>query len=156
MPEQLKNLLDKIHKEGIKAAQEKASQIEAEAQLKADKIVNNAKKQARSIIEDANLNADKLQESAKASIKQAARNLMISVKSEILSLFDKIVKARVADSLSDKQLASILGKIIDKYIAKNAQAADVKVLLKKSDLEKLKGSFITRLKKKFKDVDKNS
>ena len=67
------------------------------------------------------------------------------------SLFDKIIKVRVADSLTDKQLALILGKAIDKYIENNAQASNVKVLLKKADLDKLRGSFIARLKKKFKD-----
>ena len=86
MPEQLKDLLNKIHKEGIKAAEEKTRQIENEAQLKAQKIVNDAKKQAQVILEDAKLDAEKMKESAEASIKQAARNLMISVKNEILAL----------------------------------------------------------------------
>jgi len=151
MPEQLKDLLDKIKNEGIRAAEDKARQIESDAKKNADKIINDAKKQAQNIIDDANAEAKKLRESGEASLEQAVRNLLLSVKNEIKLLFEKVIAAKVSGVLSDRQLGSIISKVIEKYVERKAQVVDIKVLLRKSDLDKLKNTFISGLKTKLKE-----
>lgn len=151
MPEQLQDLLNKIQNEGIKAAEDKAAQIEEQAKQAAGKIIDQAKKEARKIVEDAKAQAQKAKESGEASIKQAARNLMLSLKEEIQKTFNKIISKDISKSLSVEELGSILSKIIEKYIEKDTQTSDIKVLLKKEDLENLKSTFISKLKDKFKE-----
>ncbi|MFC1675343.1 hypothetical protein ACFL1K_05620 [Candidatus Omnitrophota bacterium] len=48
MVEELKGLIEKINREGIKAAQGKAVEIEADARRKAERIVDDAGRQAES------------------------------------------------------------------------------------------------------------
>ncbi|MBM3247824.1 MAG: hypothetical protein FJZ10_00130 [Candidatus Omnitrophica bacterium] len=151
MPEQLKDLLDKIKNEGIKAAEDKARQIESEAKKNADRIVSEAKRQAQDMIDGAKQEAEKLKESGEASLQQAARNLLLSVKNEIKLLFEKVISAKVSGVLSDRQLGSIISKVIEKYIERKAPVVDIKVLLRKSDLDKLKNTFISGLKTKLKE-----
>lgn len=151
MAEQLKDLLDKIKNEGIKAAEDKSRQIESDAKKNADKIISDAKKQAQNMIEDAKIEAEKLMENGEASLQQAARNLMLSVKNEIKTLFEKVIAAKVSGVLSDRQLGSIISKVIEKYIERKAHVSDLKVLLRKSDLDKLKNTFIAGLKTKLKE-----
>jgi len=151
MPEQLKELLDKIKNEGIKAAEDKASQIESEAKAKAGRIISDAKRNAQEITNKAKQGAKKLQENGEASLKQAARDLMLAVKDDIRKLFDKIIASEVTKALSGEELSEILSEVIEKYIDKKAQVSDIAVLLKQEDLKKLKNTFIAKLKDKFKD-----
>ena len=151
MSEQLKNLLNKIKSEGIQAAEDRAREIESDAQKEAENIVGEAKKQAKKIIGDAKADTQKMKKSGEASLKQASRDLMLSVKNEIKKVFDKIIIAEVDNSLNTKELTSILNKLIEKYAQKNAQNSDIKVLLNKEDLKKLEDTFIAKLKTKFKE-----
>jgi len=58
MTEEIKDLISKIKNEGIKAAMEKSSEIELEAQALAEKIVKDAKAKAEKIIQDAEREAN--------------------------------------------------------------------------------------------------
>ena len=53
MAEQIKDLIEKINQEGIKAAEEKARQVEEAAKQKADEILAKAKLEAERIIAEA-------------------------------------------------------------------------------------------------------
>ena len=151
MPEQLKDLLEKIKSEGIQAAEEKARQIESNAQIQAKKIIADAKDKAETIIEQANTEARKAKENGEAVLQHAARDLMLAVKDQIRALFDKIIATNITATLTGKEFSSIIGQVIDKYIKKGKQSSDVTLLLSPGDLKKLKNTFIARFKEKFKD-----
>lgn len=151
MPEQLKDLLEKIKSEGIQVAEEKARQIESDAQRQAKKIIADAKDKAEMIVEEANDQARKAKESGEADLQHAARDLMLAVKDQIRALFDKIIATNITTTLTGKELSSIISQVINKYIKKGKQSSDVALLLSPGDLKELKNTFIAKFKEKFKD-----
>ncbi|MBU4590719.1 MAG: hypothetical protein KKG01_07325 [Candidatus Omnitrophica bacterium] len=151
MSEKLKGLLEKINQEGVKQAEEKAGVIETKARADAEKILRDAKIAAQKIIEDARTDAKKTKLSGETAIKQASRDLILALKDEIKKIFNKIVNIETIKAMSQENLAEILGELVENYIEKDGKTSDVKVLLKKEDLEKLKKSSISRLKDKLKD-----
>jgi V/A-type H+-transporting ATPase subunit E len=151
MPENLKGLLEKIHQEGIKSAEEKGRAIETQAQRGAEKIIEDARKEASRIIEDARSSAEKMKLAGEVALKHAGRDIILSVKKELGKMLDKIARVDISKALTGDELVRILGGMIEAYAAKEGMASDIRVLVKKDDLEKLKHSFAAKLKDKIKD-----
>ena len=151
MSEKLKELLEKINQEGVKGAEEKAMAIESKAKSDAEKIIQDARLEAQGIVEDAKDAAEKTKKSTEMALRQASRDMVLSLKDEIKKILDKIVAGETARAMSGKDMTDILEKLIEKYVEKNGKSSDIKVLLKKEDLEKLKDTFISRLKEHLKD-----
>ena len=152
MAERLKELLEKINQEGIQQAEKNKHNIESKAQSDAVKIIEDAKLEAKEIIENAKRQAKKTKESSEMAIKQAARDLILALKDEIKKILNKIIAVDIKKSIfSEKELSNILKDLIENYIEKKGASSDIKVLLKKDDLEKLKTGFISKLKESLKD-----
>lgn len=150
MPENLKGLLEKINQEGIKSAEEKAMVIEDKARLDAEKILKDAKKLADEIVEKAKTEADKTRISAELSVKQASRDLLLGLKEDIRKMLNKVIAAEIDKAMSGDETAKILAGLIERYIDKDGQSGDIKVLVKKEDLEKIRGAFMAKLKDRVK------
>ena len=150
MSENLKGLLEKINQEGIKSAEEKARVIEGTAGKNAEKILESARKLADEIIQKAKAEAEKTKAGADLSVKQASRDLLLGLKENIRKTLNKIIAGEINQALSSEEIAGILANLIDKYAEKNGKADDIKVLVKKEDLEKIKNTFISKIKDKVK------
>ncbi|MDP2980826.1 MAG: V-type ATP synthase subunit E family protein [Candidatus Omnitrophota bacterium] len=150
MSENLKGLLEKINQEGIKSAEEKARVIEDKAGKNAEKILGDARKLADEIIRKAKAEAEKTKASADLSVKQASRDLLLGLKEDIRKTLNKIIAGEINQALSNEEIAGILADLIDKYAEKNGKADDIKILVKKEDLEKIKNTFVSKLKDKVK------
>ncbi len=150
MSENLKGLLEKINQEGIKSAEEKAMVIEDKAGKNAEKILGDARKLADEIIRKAKAEAEKTKASADLSVKQASRDLLLGLKEDIRKTLNKIIAGEINQALSSEEIAGILAGLIDKYAEKNGKADDIKILVKKEDLEKIKNTFVSKLKDKIK------
>ncbi len=151
MAEKLKGLLEKINEEGVKQAEEKARAIELKAKNAAEKILKDARHQAQKIVEGAETEAEKTRETTEMALKQASRDLMLSLKDEIKKIFNKIIAGDTAKVMSGQDMAGILGDLIEGYIEGNGKSSDVAVLLKKEDLARLKETSITKLKQRLKE-----
>jgi len=150
MSENLKDLLEKINQEGIKSAEEKAKAIEDKAGKDAEKILGDTRKLADEIIRKAKIEAEKTKASANLSVKQASRDFLLGLKEDIRKTLNKIIAGEINKALSNEEIAGILADLIDKYAEKNGKAGDIKVLVKKDDLEKIKDTFMSKLKDKVK------
>lgn len=148
MAEDLKNLIEKINEEGIKAAENKAREIEDEARQRAKAIIERAERDGDKIIADAKREVVKMEKSGEAALKQAGRNLIISLKKEIASMLDRLILLRVRDELSPGAMAKIITSLIKNY--KGQDEGDIIVSLNKKDLEKMGKSFLAKLKEGIK------
>ncbi|MBU1061511.1 MAG: hypothetical protein KJ957_03910 [Candidatus Omnitrophica bacterium] len=151
MSEKLKGLLEKIKEEGIKKAEENARSIESKAKHDAERIIKDAKIKAERIVKDAEKTSEKTKETGELTLRQASRDLVLSLKDEIRKIFDNIIGAQINTAMSHENTAKILGKLIEGFLEKDGRSSDIKVLLKKEDLEELKSSFISKLKEGLKD-----
>lgn len=143
MAEEIKDLIAKIQQEGVKTAQEQAAKIKAQADADAQKVVSEAKTEARKIIEQASAQAKKQHESTQASLEQAGRDLLISLRKEINSMLERLIKTNLHQALTTEELAKIISSLI-----KNAQltgGSEIIISLSEHDKEKLEKSFLKQL-----------
>lgn len=126
---QIQDLVSSIRKDGIDAANAQAQSIISEAQEKAEKIVTDAKAEAKSIKEASEKEIGILKESAAISAEQAKRDAMLAFKTEVQAEFEKLLSARIADSLTDDALGRLIHAVltdedVSKYKAEVAQVSD--------------------------------
>jgi vacuolar-type H+-ATPase subunit E/Vma4 len=143
MPEDIKSLIEKIQKEGIQAADIKAKQIEAEAQDKAGAILKQANKEAGKIISQGQQEAKRNEESMRALLKQASRDMLISLRQEINEMLNRLITAGVQQALKPEELARIILAFIKEHGGKTEK--DIIISLAKKDIKELSG-FIQELK----------
>lgn len=148
MAEDIKSLIEKIQQEGIKVAEDKARAIEEEAFSQAKEIVKKAQAEAGHILAQAKDKNAKTEESTKEVIKQAGRDLLLSLRKEINAMLDKLIMARVNDALKPEELVKIINALIKDYHGKEKD--QIVISLKKEDSEKIENAFLNELKEEAK------
>ncbi|MDD5566170.1 MAG: hypothetical protein PHG31_04710 [Candidatus Omnitrophica bacterium] len=148
MAEDIRSLIEKIQKEGVNAAEEKARAIEEEAGRHAKEIVAQARKEAERTIAEAKDKVRKSQESAKISLQQAGRDLLLALREEIGAMLSRLVEAKVHESLTPHELAKIITFLIKEH--KEQEPSEIVLQLNKDDLKKLQEGLLGELKEGLK------
>ncbi|MCX5667919.1 MAG: V-type ATP synthase subunit E family protein [Candidatus Omnitrophica bacterium] len=143
MAEEIKELIEKIRSEGVRAGEDKARAIEFEAQKKARQIINDAEAEAKRILSDARESIRRSEESSRSSLKQAARDVVIGLKKEILAMLNKITLSRMHKALTIEETGKLIAHLLKECKAKDK--GDVVVSLKKEDADKLAGVLMSEL-----------
>jgi vacuolar-type H+-ATPase subunit E/Vma4 len=130
-------LIEKIRKEGIETARNKAKEIEAAAQNQVAQIIAQAKQDAKKIISEAEATAKKTQSSTAAALSQSARDMLLGLRKEIEAMLMRLVAQKVREALTPAEL----GKIIHACVKENAAKAKEEIIisLAKADAHKLEG-----------------
>ncbi len=145
MDVQLQELVDKIRKDGVDAAEAQASQIVSDARTKAAEIVAGARAEAEAIEKAARADAERLEKAAVASIRQSGRNILISFRDSVVSELSALVSSATGSAMSGEALKDLVPAAVKAWIA-NSGSADVSILLSPSDLAKLESTFKAALK----------
>lgn len=148
MSQQVQELIEKIKTEGLQAAEQKAQEIEQQAQTNARKIIEGAKQEAQQLIAQAKQEAQKIQTSTQTSLKQASRDMLISLRKEVGRILQGIVAAKVSDVLTAQHLASMITEVAKKAVEGDPAGLEVSVSAK--DLKELQDGFIAQLQKEVK------
>jgi V/A-type H+-transporting ATPase subunit E len=144
MAEDIKGLIEKIQQEGIKAAEDKAREIESAAKKEAEAIIKKAQADVNKLLAEAKEKIATEEKSSRTLLSQAGRDLLLSLRKEINALLDKIIQARVREALSAEEISKIIFSLIKDY--KGQDKEEIIVSLKKEDLEKLEKHFLGELK----------
>jgi V/A-type H+-transporting ATPase subunit E len=148
MADQIKELIEKINREGVQAAEEKARQIEQDARAKAGMILQKTEVQSKKMIEEAQDRIDSMQASSRAALQQAGRDLVLSLKQEISEMLERMIVADVSAALAPDALAMIITALVKEYC--RGQDTEVLVYLKEQDKRVLEGGFLNKLKGELK------
>jgi V/A-type H+-transporting ATPase subunit E len=143
MAEELRELLEKIKREGVDAAEEKARIIEDDARRRADIIIQNAGKEASRIAAEANNRIAAAEDGSRKALTQAARDTLISLRQEIASMLDRIITAHVHKALGAEELARMILTLVKE--AGCAGKEKTIISLRKEDLEKLEKTLFGEL-----------
>ena len=144
----LESLIAKIKKDGIDEAKKTSVEIIEKAKGEAKAIIEEAQAQAQNAKIKAETSALKLESNAKASLKQAARDLTLALKSELRVLFERVLKDNVGQALSPDFMRELIVKIVNKWPAKKDSGKEV--LANKVDKEKLEKLLLESLRKEAK------
>lgn len=143
MDVQLKELIETIKTEGVKEAEGKSAVIVEKAESRAKTIVDAAKKDAEKIVAEAKIEAAKFEASSKEALKQASRDLLLKMESQVQKLFDALVQKETETAFSGKVLEESIVTVIKGWGEK--ESTDIAVLLPESEYSKLEGSLKSRL-----------
>ena len=146
MPEELQSLLEKINEEGIKKAEETKSKIIGNAGIEAEKIVKDAKAKADDIVKKAQADANTVESRGDAAVRQAVRDIVISLRGELLNRFKSVVKEATADAMTPDLMGKIILEMVKNYNAKNPSGeADIELILAQKDIDAMEKLFKTSL-----------
>jgi len=148
MAMELDNLIQKIKQEGVREAKKKAEQIIQEAQEKAKTIIESAEEKKAAIIKEGKREAANLKRNGEEALRQASRDLLLSLRQRIIELFDNIVKSEISQTLSSSNLKEIIAKTIENF--KIDEGLNIEILLSKEDKNKLEETLLSSLKGQLK------
>lgn len=148
MAEEIRDLIEKINQEGIKAAEEKAQNIEAAAKQRADDILAQAGLEAEEMIAAAKDRIRREDEKGKILLAQAGRDLLLSLRKEINAMLGRIVVSDIQQALTPEALFKLLSEVVRNF--STGENSDITVLLNKEDLETLEKNFLYKLREETK------
>ncbi|MDR2499478.1 MAG: V-type ATP synthase subunit E [Treponema sp.] len=143
MDNQFQELIDKLKKDGMDAASKEADCIKTQAEEEAKRIVDAARREADAITAKAKADAERTEKAGVAAIGQASRNVVLTFKTEIQGVLDKIVAQETGSSLNDETLKSVLPDILKGWAAQKGDSLDL--ILEEGQLKKLSSYFNDKL-----------
>ena len=146
MEQQIQDLVASIKKEGIEEAKKQSAEILASAKAEADEIIKKAKAESEKIIQDAKNSAKLEAESAKAQIVQAGRDVTLSLKQNVESLFNKILTDDCKKAMDPTLLASLITQAVNADL--NGVTAEVSDGLKDDVFKALTKEVDQKIKEK--------
>lgn len=145
MDVQLQELIDKIKKNGVAAAESSAAEIIADAEKRAAAIISEAERKAEEAEKKAKAEAERLEKASIDAIKQAGRNSILSFRDGINAELSAIVEAETAKAYNADMLKTLIPDVVKAWTS-NADASSVAVLLSEKDLDALSKNFAAALK----------
>jgi len=142
---QLKELIDQIKEDGVKAAETEADAILAAAKEKAAGIIAEAQSQADKILANAKSENDRIVMSAEAAIRNAGRNLLISFRESVARELKAVVGENVSAAFSSEAMAQLIVKVVENW-AGNPEADNLTVVLNSENLKSLENEILAGLK----------
>ncbi len=97
----VKDLIDRIRDEGVRAARAEADRILAEAKAKAARTVADAKAKAAAIKKEAQAATEREQTASIEALRMAARDTGLELRSAVMSAFEEHVRRLVTDVTTD-------------------------------------------------------
>jgi V/A-type H+-transporting ATPase subunit E len=140
----IQDLLDKIKREGLEEAEKAARKILEKARAEAEEIIVRAEAEARRIVMVAEREAERKQGAFKEQMTQSGRDLILSVKQEIVKLFDRIVRREVRATLTPDVIRQMIVTLLDKWRMEELFPG-VEILLSERDCAALEEGFVDKL-----------
>jgi V/A-type H+-transporting ATPase subunit E len=109
----LDQLITSLKTEAIDAAEKECEEILNKAKLEAQQIIKAAENKRDDLLADAQQEAQAIIDKGEASLRQAGRDYSISVRNELIEMFDAVLKAEVNKEFSPELLKSTIIKVIE-------------------------------------------
>jgi V/A-type H+-transporting ATPase subunit E len=148
MSVQLKELLEKIKQEGVREAEQQADQIKKLAEQEASRIVTEAKKDAQSYLEKVKNEASQFEAASREAIKQAGRDLILSIKSEIKSLVESILHMEIRNALDARLLKDALLSLLQAW--GKSRGEEIQIQLPEKVANEVQRYILSKLKAEIK------
>lgn len=145
MDVQLQELIDKIKKDGVAAAENESAAIVSDAEKKASEIIEKANSDAAEIIKKAKAETERMEKASEEAILQAGSNMLRSFKNALLEELDSLVSKETENALTGDVLAKIVPETVKAW-SSNTDASELSVLLSEKDLKTLENAFTNSLK----------
>lgn len=131
----LDTLIEKIKTQGIEESKKSAEEIISNASKEADSIRSQAEARATQIIEQAEQESTTIVNRGKDALKQAQRDLLLTLEGQIKTLFEKFIAQATHDSLDANHLKDIISTALSKWTL--GANENIFIHLSESDAQKI-------------------
>ncbi len=145
MSDDLQSLLDRINREGLERAEAEKKQILDTARAEAARIVEDARTEAERLIEQARRDAENLKERGSEALRQAARDTLLSLRSQLQKRLTNVVRGCVGEAMTAELMADLIREMTAAYAGQGFKVDRLSVLLPAERLETLRGGLLARL-----------
>ena len=136
MAEELQPLLEQIRKEGVEKAQKEASDILAQAKEKAAQMVRDAETKAKELVVKAEADAEIYTQRSTATLKQAARDVLITVGQGIENIIAELVSESTNEALKIEVLEQMMVKMAEACAAHHGETR-IELLISEADQKEM-------------------
>ena len=150
METHLQSLIDKIKEEGVEEGEKQSARIVTLAEEKAAKIIEDAEIEASQILQKAKAEAAKAQEAGKQAVQLAARDLILSVRQQLVMIIEKILRHDTDKSLTIDLVGEMLMRLVDQWDWRKAERGELEVLLPEQELNRVQEYLLQRTRDEFK------
>jgi V/A-type H+/Na+-transporting ATPase subunit E len=133
MSVQLSELIDRIKKEGLEAAEQDAARVRQQAEQQAARILEESRLQADSLISRAKAEALRFEQTGREGIRQAGRDVVLNLRKELETLFTSMLQARVSAALQGDAVKEALSALFRNWRAEGPLEHEVLVPAKTWD-----------------------
>ncbi len=130
MPEELQSLLNKINEEGVRKAEAERASIIAAAENDARTIREKAQAEAEEIKKAAESEAEALTARTESAVRQAARDIILELQSELELRIRRAVEGAAEQALSADFMAGLIRELAAKFAAAPGSAISVLTAVK--------------------------
>lgn len=109
----LNELIIKVKSEAIETAEKEAQQIIDNARKKAENHLKQAEDKKNQLLEEAQTEAEATLNKGEIALKQAARDVQLSVKNDLHKLFKSVLAAEIKAAFTPELYAAVITKLID-------------------------------------------
>ena len=136
MHSKIKELTEKIQREGLDKANQEAERIIQSAKAEAERLVNDAKAEAEKIREKARKSAEDFSERIKSEVRMSQQQALVNLKKEITELIQTpVVKEPLEQSLNDREFMNKLLETMVKNWKNSSEDVNLQILLPKEHVE---------------------
>ncbi|MCX6566505.1 MAG: V-type ATP synthase subunit E [Candidatus Aminicenantes bacterium] len=136
---QLQELLDRIKRDGLEAAEIRAATVLLEAEERKKTLLAEAEREAAAIRESAKTAAAREEEAGRAALARASRDLILSFRDKISAVLDAVVRKDVSVAYDADVLREVLPAVLKSLAAGGSD--DLSVLLDPATMKKIEGRF---------------
>ena len=137
MAEELQSLLEKIRRDGVEKASAERENMLQQAKDEAAEIIAAAQEEAQKIRSEATRDAEALTKRAESAIRQAARDILLELKSELKKRVEAIVRARTDEALTSDFMAEIIREVARSVLKGSAAGNTIDVMVAPVKCEEL-------------------
>lgn len=139
----LDKLINTLKSEAIEAAEQQALEILDKARDRAQTLVKEAENKSKEILQDAEKEAQATRNKGESALRQAARDLTMSVRHDLLKLLGSVLEKEVETSLTPKIMEDAILKVVENV------GGGVTLKLP----EKLQEQIASKIQKKLQSID---
>ncbi len=151
MTQELQALLERINQDGVEKAEAERQRIVDDAKAEAEKTVENARREAEKIVGQARDEAELLIRKGEESLRQAGRDLLLSLREQLQARLAAVVKACVNADSDPKSFAEAIAKAVGRQLGEES-VSDLEVMVPEKDRDAMEKHILAALDK---DLRKN-
>ena len=140
MAEDIQGLLNRIQSDGIEKAEAEKKRILENAKQQADELLAKAREEAEAIMKSAREEAVISENKGKAAVKQAARDVILSLQTELQKRLEGLVRDSLGQAITPEIMGQIVVKMAEKYLAQD-NGSTIEVLLSPADAAALEAGL---------------